>query len=258
MAGVNLYDKPSQAQFMNTYSPIPFNILGQAAAMRQGKIDEGLGRLDAAQMAVDSISYIPNSKDQLKVEEWRRNLADIAGEFVSQDVGDPEISRKMHGAMRQAVNPNEVKAVQESRAGYDAYMKSTAQMKSKGQQVYNPYNFAGYDTLEGSQGIFGDLPMMDLGAKAEQSINKFMLKPQKDWRETQLDSGRIGIEEYRDINKINQLIESAEFGQLTNDPSIQQLMEREGLDETGFKQYLQNLAPSYEHARLTSAEFPPG
>ena len=255
--GVNQYSQPAQHKFINTYVPVPFSELSNAAAARQGKYDENVARVDNAQLALNQMDYIPNSQDQRTVEQWQRELSTFADEFIDQDYSDPEVYRKIKSGIKQIVDPAKAQQIQQSAGGWRDYMKQSASMQAKGQQVYNPQDFTGYNTLDPSQGIFAGQPMMDLGAQAEQAINKFMTKPELDWREINLPSGRIGTEHFRDVNKINDLINSGEFGQLINAPAIQQLMEREGMDEAGFKSYLQELAPSYEQAKLTSASFPP-
>lgn len=255
MGIINRFDQPAQAQFINTYVPIPFDELAQAAATRQATLDENLARLDAAQAAAANLNYIPNSRDQLVVENWQRQLNALADEYIDKDLSDPEIYRKLRSSIRQAVDPSQVKQIQESYAGYQDYQRSLAQMQSRGEQVYQPFDFTKYNTL--GTGIFNQLPIMDLGDQASMAIDKFLKRPEANWREVVTDSGRIGIEKYRDLDQIYNLINS-NTAELMSDPAIRQFMEKKGLDEEGFKKYLTDLAPNYEIIDAGNFAFYPG
>lgn len=255
---VNRFSQPAQAQFFNTYVPLPYQELQQYAQMRQAKADENLAKLDAARLAMSRLKYIPNSnsKDQAYIESAINKLDTLATNYIDQDLSDPEVYRKMHRELREAVDQNRLQQIQESYAGYENYQKFAAQMQSRGEQIYQPFDFTDYDTFNPEQGIFNQLPTMDLASQAEEAIDDFMTKPEMKWRETSLPSGRIGIEHYRDIEEIDDLIEN-ESGELLNNPAIRQLMERQGMNKQEFKQFLVERAPSYVGSRLTSATYPP-
>ena len=254
---INRYDTPAQSRFINTYSPVPFQELAAAAAARQGRLDEGQARLDAAQLAVEQIKYIPNSQDQRIVEGWKSALSNLADEYLDKDLSDPEVYRDLRSNLRRLVNPNEVQAIQQSYAGYEQYKKAEAQATARGEKLYKPFDFSGYNTLAPEQGIFNQFPSLDLGQQAQQEIDAFLKKPQEEWRSVQDEFGRVGTEHYRDINKIYDLINSGS-SELFESPAIQQFMEKQGLDEQGFKQYLHQLAPSYEVIDAGNFQFPPG
>ncbi|HKL13289.1 MAG TPA: hypothetical protein VJ907_06755, partial [Halanaerobiales bacterium] len=202
----NRFDRAADAQFINTYAPIPFQELAQAAQMRQNTYDQNSARVDAAIAAADDLLAIPNSADARRADEIRASLSKVSDEFAGQDLSDPEIYRSLKKKIRQIASPGEVKSIQQSYAGWQNYKKLENQMKAKGQAVYNPYDFTGYDSF--NTGVFTDTPTMDLGAQAEDAINKFMSKPELKYREVELDSGRVGIEHYRDVDEINNLINS--------------------------------------------------
>lgn len=63
---VNLYDQPAQAQFMQTYVPVPFEELMQAGAMQQQRWEEMVKAEDALQSEFGNIQYL-------------RNVTDVAG-----------------------------------------------------------------------------------------------------------------------------------------------------------------------------------
>ena len=60
---VNLYDQPAQAQFMQTYVPVPFEELMQAGAMQQQRWEEGIKAEDALQTDFGNIQYLRNVSD---------------------------------------------------------------------------------------------------------------------------------------------------------------------------------------------------
>ena len=253
---VNKYDRPAEHKFINTYSPIPFAELAAAGQARQNRLDENLGRLDAAQAAANQINYIPNSVDQKRVEEIQTGLSNIADQFIDQDLSDPEIYRKLRRGMREVVDPNEIKAIEGSFQGWQNYNKMAAQMKSKGEQIYKPYDFANYSTKD--TGIFTDLPTMDLGDKARATIDAFMKRPQvidKPYFEEQ--SQRWGTRKERELGQIYDLIQN-NTDELIADPAIQQFMEKNGLDKAGMQKYLADLAPNYQVMDIQNLAWAPG
>jgi hypothetical protein len=71
---INRYDTPAQAQFINTYSPIPFDEMMKIGLMKQARIDEGQKRADDATAALsafkvaapDEPAYLKKQGDYLK------------------------------------------------------------------------------------------------------------------------------------------------------------------------------------------------
>ena len=62
---INRFDEAAQANFINTYVPIPFEELSKAAASRQNKVDQGRQMLDEANAAAASIKAIPVNANEV-------------------------------------------------------------------------------------------------------------------------------------------------------------------------------------------------
>jgi len=240
---VNRYDSPIDAQFANTYVPIPFEQMMQAGAMKQQRFDQTAAGMDQTVSGIESINTIPNSVDEQKKNQAIRSIYSIRDKYAGKDLSDSIIVRQLNNEINSAVKAADVDQWEKSYSGYVNYKKQEGLMRSRGQNVYGGTDFTNYDSRQ--TGVFTDLPIMDLGAQADAAIDKFLKRPGLTaLDEVMLPSGRMTLRRSRDVNEILNLIQS-ESGDLTNNPAIQQLMEREGMDEGAFKEFLTNLAPSY-------------
>lgn len=247
MGVINKYDRPAEHRFINTYSPIPFAELAAAGQARQGRLDENLNKLYAAQDAVNQIDYIANSKDQARAEEIQTGMSNLADQFINEDLSDPEIYRKLHRGMRQIVDPNEIKRIEQSAAGWRNYKQMAAEYKAKGKSVFKPFDFTDYSTAD--SGIFTDLPMMNIMDQAHDKFAEFLTRPEaKENIFTQTVDGLpfYGTRKERSLDEINRLIQG-NVGELTSDLAVQQFMEDNNLDAAGLQSFLRNMAPSYQY-----------
>lgn len=135
---VGRYDTPAQAQFMNTYSPIPFQEILQAGVAKQGIQDTRLGQLDAAQQAADAIRYIPGSQDDKYVNSQVLPVINeiVENYSVGRDLTDPRVFREMRNQM-SSIDRNRVSRVQQSRAAWDKTQEARNKLKLSGK--YEPY-----------------------------------------------------------------------------------------------------------------------
>jgi hypothetical protein len=247
MAGVTKFDKPIDAQFINTYVPIPFEQMMQAGAMKQQRYDQSAAAMDASIARAEQINAAPNTQDARDRDAALNKIYAIRDKYSGKDLSDSMVIRQLNNEIRSAVKPSDIKKWEGTYAGWEQYQKNKALMTSRGQQVYDDFDFTDYDSSV--SGVFSGMPTMDLGASVESKIDEFMTKPQQEWREVLLSDGAKGIEHFRDVNKIYSRIAN-NISELTDDPAIQQFMEKQGMDIKAFQQFLIPKAVDYEEKRM--------
>lgn len=152
----NRYDSPAQAQFMQTYIPVPFEDILQAGLTKQKTYDTNRSSFEQAIADTQNLGYIPNSQDQAYIESLRSKLESVRDQYLDKDYSNPEITRQLYKDINANVNRNLVNRIQQSHEGYKQYQQLAAKATSEGKSLFNPYNFTGYST-EGS-GIFTGQP----------------------------------------------------------------------------------------------------
>jgi len=155
---VNRFNQPAQAKFVDTYVPVPFEEMGNMLKARQQRLDQNLGALDQARVAADNLAAIPNSADAEYISGVRDKINDLSMNYLDKDLSDPEIYRELNREMRSSINPERVRKIQESYAGYENYTKEAARLESLGRGVHPSLRFdpTGYNSVE--RGVFTELP----------------------------------------------------------------------------------------------------
>jgi len=153
MAGVNRFDKPAQAQFINTYVPIPFEAMLQAGLAKQGRYDQTAAAMDQSIANADQLMSISDSKDEEYIKGVRASMYDIRDRYGDKDWSDSMVKRKMNQEINK-LDKNKVQRIQQSYAAWSQAEKYKNDLKAKG--LYNPEldedpSF-GYDT--DAQGVY--------------------------------------------------------------------------------------------------------
>lgn len=174
MPGVTKFDTPAQAQFMNTYSPIPFAEMQQAVATRQGRLDENLARMDAANIQAQNLNYISNSEDERYIKGVvQPGMESIVTEFSGQDLSDPTVYNALRAKMSSTFDKSRVKDIQSSYAGWKQNQASVGKLKAAGkyQEALDLMNPAkGYDSRKGVYDYQTE-SALDIRKAAEQYFN---------------------------------------------------------------------------------------
>ena len=134
MAGVNKFaDRPAQAQFMNTYVPIPFQEMQEAVATRQARLDENLGRMNMANASAQNLNYISNSKDERYIKgEVQPGMENIVTEFSNQDLSDPTVYNALRAKMSSTLDKGRIKDIQGSHAAWQQNQEIVRKLKAQG------------------------------------------------------------------------------------------------------------------------------
>ena len=130
---INRYDTPAQAQFINTYVPIPFEDMLKAGVAKQDIYNKNRTGFETAQAQAEQLKYIPGSKD----EEYIKNIVlptfeNVADKYSTQDFSDPNIVRQINKEIQTNVDRERVRRIQESHKGYEQFNKELGVLGSKG------------------------------------------------------------------------------------------------------------------------------
>lgn len=135
---VNRFDKASQAQFINTYVPIPFDELAQASQIRQNRADKMQASLDAAQMAAANINAIPTATEgDVKIRnQIVSNVNNVIDKYAGLDLSDPEVDRQIRLDIRKAAPAEEIARLESNFANWQK--AKDIKMKLEAERAWNP------------------------------------------------------------------------------------------------------------------------
>lgn len=127
MAGINRYDRPAEAQFINTYSPVPFDELLKVGMLKQARIEKGLDQEDALRQSIASMKVAP-------ADEKAYN-AKIAEAYKMLDAGGAAGTAEQFAAVRKArnflVEDPEMRMMANNYPGYAAAVTKLTDAKAK-------------------------------------------------------------------------------------------------------------------------------
>jgi hypothetical protein len=154
---LNQYDSPAQSNFVDTYSPIPFNELMQAGAMKQKAYETGLDNLMKTYEDTHNLKYIPGSVDEQYIKQQVIPSAKaIVDKYSTQDLSDPTVRRQMRTDFASNIDSNRVKDIQDSHAAWMDNQKWRQKLKSEGKyQDFLDTPDSGYDTS--TNGVYSKL-----------------------------------------------------------------------------------------------------
>ena len=133
MADITQYDSPAQASFINTYSPIPFNELMQAGAMKEKQYETGLNSLQQNYEDTNNLKYIPNSKDEQYIKQTViPHAKSIFEKYSTEDLSDPIVIRQLRMELNNGIDTQRIKDIQNSYEGYKQYIGERAKLQQKG------------------------------------------------------------------------------------------------------------------------------
>lgn len=170
---ISQYDSPAQSNFVSTYSPIPFNELMQAGAIKQKQYETGLDNLMQTYEDTHNLKYIPGSKDEQYIKnEVIPTAKTIVDKYSNMDLSDPVVRRQMRTDFNTNIDKNRIKDIQDSHAGWQENQKWRQKLKAEGKyQDFLDTPDTGYDTS--ITGTYQKLTpaAMDFRKEAEEYFN---------------------------------------------------------------------------------------
>lgn len=145
--GITAFDQPAQAQFVNTYVPIPFQEILQAGQTRQQAYQQNLAAFEQAQAEAEQIPYIPSSIDEQYIRGTvLPTFEELADEFSTQDFSDPNVVRSLNKRIRN-LDRQRISRIRQSSEAYKQYQKDLRQLGLQGRSAsflnqFNPKTFS--------------------------------------------------------------------------------------------------------------------
>jgi len=254
----NRFEQPLAAQFVNTYVPIPFEQMMQAGQMKQERYDKAAGATDALIGAMDDITAIPNSADELRAKDYANKMRSIRDKYLTRDLSDPFVQRELSNEINNNINKEDIKHIQQSYQGYLNYNKILSDYAAKG--VDPPpemlERFSGYDSTV--KGVFTGTPQQQLDVYGD--TRKFFEDMEMQYQGVvDLSPGVKGLKHAVTEERI---LEHAKnnIGAYMALPSVRQhveVMKRRGLDEGKSREqlafeYVQNHAPEFARSAVSN------
>lgn len=132
---INRYDQPAEAQFINTYVPIPFDDIAKVALLKQARIDEDLEKQQNMLATYSSFKTAPGqderSRDQM-IEEMKKDFASLQDQpgFVGFRQGLNNISNKWGTDTR-------LQNLKRNQATFDTMLADYNKAKNEGVPIQN-------------------------------------------------------------------------------------------------------------------------
>ena len=178
---INRYDSPAEAQFINTYVPIPFEKLYTLGKQAKEEVDKALADASAAFKEWGEFQSLSQKDIQTFYDETKGKALPVVNDLIK----NPDKIKTVEGRMAlQSVINNvdsaKLSALRQSAENMAAYDKLTKELMMKG--LYNPdWHYRDFTNYDSTQGMFNETPI------AYMDINE-LSKPYMD----QMEKGYIG------------------------------------------------------------------
>ena len=178
---INRYDSPAEAQFIDTYVPIPFEKLYTLGKQAKEEVDKALADASAAFKEWGEFQSLSQKDIQTFYDETKGKALSVVNDLIK----NPDKIKTVEGRMAlQSVINNvdsaKLSALRQSAENMAAYDKLTKELMMKG--LYNPdWHYRDFTNYDSTQGMFNETPI------AYMDINE-LSKPYMD----QMEKGYIG------------------------------------------------------------------
>ena len=178
---INRYDSPAEAQFIDTYVPIPFEKLYTLGKQAKEEVDKALADASAAFKEWGEFQSLSQKDIQTFYDETKGKALPVVNDLIK----NPDKIKTVEGRMAlQSVINNvdsaKLSALRQSAENMATYDKLTKELMMKG--LYNPdWHYRDFTNYDSTQGMFNETPI------AYMDINE-LSKPYMD----QMEKGYIG------------------------------------------------------------------
>lgn len=178
---INRYDSPAEAQFIDTYVPIPFEKLYTLGKQAKEEVDKALADAATAFKEWGEFQSLSQKDIQTFYDETKGKALPVVNDLIK----NPDKIKTVEGRMAlQSVINNvdsaKLSALRQSAENMATYDKLTKELMMKG--LYNPdWHYRDFTNYDSTQGMFNETPI------AYMDINE-LSKPYMD----QMEKGYIG------------------------------------------------------------------
>jgi hypothetical protein len=207
MAGITQYDQPAKSEFINTYSPIPFNEMMQAGQYMAKQYDQRAEDMDKIYDDTFNLKYIPKSSDEKYIKDYVIPTVKAQIEkFDTMDIGDPIVYRQAMRELNSKIDKNRVNKIQESYNGWMTHQQDKRKLALENELDPDEQDYGtGYDTT--TNGVYNKQSSKYVDPILE--VQKTYFDPIKDSTISKYadDLGNMYIKYGVDSNKIKDVTE---------------------------------------------------
>lgn len=236
---VNRYDQPAQAQFINTYAPIPFQQLYTLGKEANARVDKAIADLSGA---LDKWSDFrsPSAKD---TKAWYDETIGRAKPIVDQLSSNIEMLKTPEGraqinSLINNVDRFKLSTLKQSKEGMEQRMKMNQQLAAAGKfnEAWHGVDFANYDTS--ANGIYNDVSPLAY-KDIRELADPYYAKLQKGYLYT-----KGGYDYFGNTLKDLEDVADSHLNDIVNTPEAQKHMQmykkRTGADDTQALQWFRD------------------
>lgn len=157
---VNRYDNPAQAQFIDTYVPIPFEQLYTLGKQANERVDKALADYRTAANTWTEF----RSRSMKDMQTWDAETRGKVLPIIDQAAKNPEAIKSMEWqtALQSAINNVDrakLSALKQNAANFDEYAKQvqTLMLHDKYNPLWHDRDFTNWDTT--TSGLFNEVPL---------------------------------------------------------------------------------------------------
>ena len=156
MAG-SRFNTPIQADFINTYTPMPFDQIMQIGQMKQQRYDQGMQALYQLEAQTEMLKYAGEGADKEYIEKANKAIDKLADKYSRMDTSDPFVMREFHGKFESKVDKGRINRIQQSYAAAMKAQEAKQRMYERGD--FNPLlDDDPISTWDSEEGIYNWMP----------------------------------------------------------------------------------------------------
>ena len=131
-----MYGQPAQAQFINTYVPLPMNQILNMVAQKQNRYAQGLSNIEQQQGIIQSIPAIAGSEDQQYLADVNNKVKQLVNDYANKDLSDITTVGEFNQKLNSVVDKERLGRIAQSYKNWltNENYKKQAQLRG----VYNP------------------------------------------------------------------------------------------------------------------------
>lgn len=156
---ISRFETPAQADFINTYVPIPFESMMAAGAAKQQRYDQTMAGANMQASAIGQIQATPGSQDEITLAEINKNVEDVISKYSmgNIDLSNSVIKANFDREIKQAAPREVLNKIAGTYAGYVNDMKERTALNRTGDLAPNSmqFDFRGYDSRE--KGVYSGM-----------------------------------------------------------------------------------------------------
>ena len=132
---INPGEQIARAKFIDTVAPYPFQEAMTFGAAAEKRIAQNMGALGNAEAAIQKLRGIPNTLDAKRANDIVNRVTQLVNDYASKDLMDPYIAAKFKRDYQTVADPEEIRAISESRQNWEKGQVVKQQLMARG--LYN-------------------------------------------------------------------------------------------------------------------------